>query len=303
MSFLQVSHEFVEAVRNRLGVPPDRVHFVGSSSGGHAALALCDLMRGSNAVCDNPQFYLRHSASHRPLEAATGVSIGGPDRFGRADIGRFVTNTDSSFYVEINANSPHDHDLQLRSLVEDQGLDLSVGVNFVHRSLLVLHPYTYAKPHHTFSDAAELRDLTALLEGPRTDRDAVRASVEAHLRRKQTRLSVLDLAARVTSELRSRRPDDAPAVARHKEDQLRVAYRGRAEYFYAVDPALGTGTVSLYAFKRACDPGTAAAVSSPLISDAGQTPNTYRFTSVPFPLSEPAGTIVDFIDATLGQVT
>lgn len=276
-SFAMLAFSIVENVRESLDISVEDVCFVGSSSGGFNALYFCDLMVGSSAICDNPQFYLRHSKSHRKLEEIANLKISDPDPMGRADVARIIDNQQSRFYIEINKNSQHDYDLQLQTLMREKDFTLKEGINRFGSSIIVVHPFDYSKPHHTFSSVDEFLNLVSILHVERSEED-LQAGIATHLDEKQARLRKMDTAS--LSNLAASIEADVPTsldVDVYKGSKVRVrGASGQITYIVEMNEAgSGAAQIALYLSKAAFNESILREVKGDWIKSRTITANTF----------------------------
>lgn len=168
----------VDAVRRAQGVEKRDVFFLGSSSGGYAALFLCDLMKGSSCLAMNPQLAPPNWWSHYMLANALGLDPAAPDPFGRNDISRIGKNRESRFLISCSPKSKEDFDMQVKPLFDElygsPYADVSELPPVVIRNnfIFMFARANYPLPHQLLIDQAPAAILAGYLAENNADPDA-----------------------------------------------------------------------------------------------------------------------------------
>ena len=112
--------KLIRKVIDQLGIKPEDVTFIGSSSGGYAALYSANLLDRSAAIAMNPQFvpYYWQTKLIAPKFLEWGIDLGDfEDPFERKRIK--LTNPTSRFFISINVKSNADYKEQMGAFIED----------------------------------------------------------------------------------------------------------------------------------------------------------------------------------------
>lgn len=158
---LPLTVEIVKKVQRQYEIPNSEVHFIGTSSGGFAALWMADAIPGAVALAGNPQFYGTHwPAATRYREI--GIDLASPQFYARTNLDHIKTDG-SKYLVVVNAKSSDDFHVQLPLFLKTRNLPkISYGLNKFDNL------YLYCKnsdnrgtinPHHAFTDARQARAL------------------------------------------------------------------------------------------------------------------------------------------------
>lgn len=119
-SYLVLLLKLIKKLIDQLSIKPEDVTFIGSSSGGYAALYLANLLDYSAAIAMNPQFipYYWQTDLIAPHFLEWGIDLSDfDDSFGRKRLK--LTNQKSRFLISVNYKSDADYKVQLGSFLED----------------------------------------------------------------------------------------------------------------------------------------------------------------------------------------
>lgn len=164
----------VRKVQERYSIKSENVVFVGSSSGGTAALKIAAATPGALAVAENPPFYphLRDTATYF---ARVGLDLNDPRQRRRNDLRHVLDHPHSRFFVLQNAadvSVAH----QLDSFASDASLRLPrFGLNEYGSLSVYCANIPTVSPHHAFLQVEEFLSVVVALD--RTAHEQTRSAV------------------------------------------------------------------------------------------------------------------------------
>lgn len=294
----------VRKVQERYGIAPEDVVFVGSSSGGTAALKIAAAVPGSLAVAENPPFYphLRDTATHF---ARVGLDLNDPRQRLRNDLRHVVDHPRSRFFVLQNA-ADVDVARQLDSFAGAAGLrPPRFGLNEYGPLSVYCSNVPTVSPHHAFLLVEEFLSVVVALDrtAPERMRAAVLDAVHTSLRARSLasdQLWNLKAWASMFAQLDIPALADLPAAPTGSvvripmrdgsgvEYRLRLSHKAR-DVFMAVDVRPGAMRASEETFE---------AVVKALRAKVSESPDgrTVRISNVP--VEKAAERFKAFVDAT-----
>ncbi|KZL01625.1 hypothetical protein PsAD5_00547 [Pseudovibrio sp. Ad5] len=126
---LPIVAAIVRKVQSKYGIANEDTHFIGSSSGGFAALWLADFVVGAIGFAGNPQYYVARWPDSKRF-AMEQIDLTNPEFEKRVSLEHLSQNHRSRFFSQINAKSKNDYEDQLVPLLESWGLSpVSYGLN------------------------------------------------------------------------------------------------------------------------------------------------------------------------------
>jgi len=159
---MPIAIEIVRRIQQRYAIPDTEVYFIGSSSGGFAALWMADAIQGATALAANPQFYAtRWSSSVR--YAKFGIDLLSPEFSQRENLDHIRINGKSRFLIITNYRSKVDFVDQIPFFIREKELEkIYYGIN-KYENLYILCKYTKnigsTSPHIILNSAKQTRAL------------------------------------------------------------------------------------------------------------------------------------------------
>ena len=165
-SYLVVMSKLIRKVIDQLGIKPEDVTFIGSSSGGYAALYSANLLDRSAAIAMNPQFvpYYWQTKLIAPKFLEWGIDLGDfEDPFERKRIK--LTNPTSRFFISINVKSNADYKEQMGAFIEDHPwLKPKLGISQSDNITMWLLSANYNNNHLVFPNEIGLLFADQILQ-------------------------------------------------------------------------------------------------------------------------------------------
>ncbi|WP_148266086.1 hypothetical protein [Pseudovibrio sp. FO-BEG1] len=164
---LPIVVSLVNKVQNFFGIANEDTYFIGSSSGGFAALWLADAIEGAIGIAGNPQFYVRNWPDSKRFSKVN-IDLNNNSFEDRLNLDHLKLNKRSRFVSVVNVKSKRDYEQQLIPLLQRWGLSpVRYGVNNYGN----FHIYCRSNnnggvnsPHHAFDNVHEFQLLLNLYE-------------------------------------------------------------------------------------------------------------------------------------------
>lgn len=163
ISYLEYAIEIVKKVAQKQNISNENIFFVGSSSGGYAALFCANKIDYSNAYAYNPQIYLNRAPEYPNFNKITQIDLStDSDIYLRHNIDYIAENNKSNFFIFYNQVGPFDK-IHFESWLEKLQIKSEPQLKIYNNTHFLIQNIQNSNPH---SCVAEIEDfihcLTAL---------------------------------------------------------------------------------------------------------------------------------------------